>query len=159
MPSQRWEPPPAAAELTGPGGPYEVVEREIDGANLRLFKQAPQNLGELYHAALEHGDKDFFVYDDERYTFADAWRQAEQVSASLRALDIKPGDRVGIAMRNYPEWVWAFMGITRLGAVAVLAVVSPTGDAVTLLLISAPVIILYEGGLLLGRFVTREKKE
>lgn len=46
-----------------------------------------------------------------------------------------------------------------VGAVAVLAVVSPTGDAVTLLLISAPVIILYEGGLLLGRFVTREKKE
>jgi len=46
-----------------------------------------------------------------------------------------------------------------VGAVAVLAVVSPTGDAVTLLLISAPVIILYESGLLLGRFVMRGKEE
>jgi sec-independent protein translocase protein TatC len=46
-----------------------------------------------------------------------------------------------------------------VGAVVLLAIVSPTGDAVTLLLISAPVIILYEGGLLLGRFVMRGKKE
>ncbi len=46
-----------------------------------------------------------------------------------------------------------------VGAVAVLAVVSPTGDAVTLVLISAPVIILYESGLLLGRFATRRKKQ
>ncbi len=46
-----------------------------------------------------------------------------------------------------------------VGAVVILAIVSPTGDAVTLLLISAPVIILYEGGLLLGRFAVRRKKQ
>lgn len=119
MPSQLGPLPPAAAALIGPGGPFEVVEGQVDGATLRLFKHAPPNLAELYRVGLEHADKDFFVYDDERYTFADAWARSEQVSASLRALGVKPGNRVGIAMRNYPEWVWAFMGITRLGAVAV----------------------------------------
>ena len=29
------------------------------------------------------------------------------------------GDRVGVALRNYPEWIAAFMGVTSLGAVAV----------------------------------------
>jgi acyl-CoA synthetase (AMP-forming)/AMP-acid ligase II len=33
--------------------------------------------------------------------------------------NIKKGDKVVIAMRNYPEWLVSFMGITMLGAVAV----------------------------------------
>jgi len=32
---------------------------------------------------------------------------------------IAPGDRVGIAMRNYPEWLSAFVAITSIGALAV----------------------------------------
>ena len=34
-------------------------------------------------------------------------------------LGIKKGDRVGIWMQNYPEWVMAWFGISRAGAVAV----------------------------------------
>jgi long-chain acyl-CoA synthetase len=32
---------------------------------------------------------------------------------------VRPGDRVAIAMRNYPEWVLSFTAITSVGAVAV----------------------------------------
>jgi len=32
---------------------------------------------------------------------------------------VKPGERVAIAMRNYPEWVLCFCAITSIGAVAV----------------------------------------
>jgi Sec-independent protein secretion pathway component TatC len=46
-----------------------------------------------------------------------------------------------------------------VGAVAVLAVLSPTGDAPTLLLISAPVILLYECGILLGRVLLKRRKK
>ena len=111
--------PAAAAALIGPSGPYEVVERDIDGAFWRLFRKAPANLGALYQSALDAGEKTFYVYQDERYTFADAWDQAGRVAAGLRALGVAPGDRVGISLRNYPEWIWSFMGITRMGAVAV----------------------------------------
>jgi len=32
--------------------------------------------------------------------------------------NIKPGDRVGIVMRNYPELLISFLAITAVGAVA-----------------------------------------
>ena len=112
-------PTPTAAELLGPGGAYELVETDVNGVRLPIFKNAPVHLREYYQAALEWADETFYVYEDERYTFADAWQQAERVAGALRDLGVKPGDTVGIAMRNYPEWVWAYMGITALGAVVV----------------------------------------
>ena len=72
--------PQAAAALIGPGGPYEVQEAAIDGATLRVFRQAPANLGALYQAALAYGDREFYVYQDERHTFAEAWALCRQVA-------------------------------------------------------------------------------
>jgi len=109
----------ATARVTAHGQPYEVVEATIDGSSFRVFANAPANLRELYRSSLAHGDKDFYVYQNERCTFAEAWRQAARVARQLEHLGVSAGDRVGIAARNYPEWIFAFMGITSLGAVAV----------------------------------------
>ena len=110
----------AAYELVAPGARYEVVEQLVDGATMRVFAQAPSCLAALYReAAHQYTDDTLFVYEEERYTFAQAWENARRVASGLRMLGVKPGDRVGIAMRNYPEWVWAFMGATSLGAVVV----------------------------------------
>ncbi|MCP5179920.1 MAG: acyl--CoA ligase [Pseudomonadales bacterium] len=110
---------PGVDAIIGPGGRYEVVQTRVRGVTMPVFKNAPHHLRELYQAALEHANRTFYVYEDERYTFIEAWRQAERVMSGLHALGVRPGDRVGIAMRNYPEWVFAFMGITSMGAVAV----------------------------------------
>ncbi len=110
---------PAAQELLGPGGLYEVRQASIGGVELPVFHNAPLHLRELYQGALEHANDTFYVYEDERYTFAEAWRETERVMSALHALGVAPGDRVGISMRNFPEWVFAFMGITSMGAVAV----------------------------------------
>ncbi len=106
-------------KLTGRGGPYELGEADVNGVRLPVFVNAPANLRTLYQQALTYGDRDFYVYESERYTFAEAWDQASQVAASLSAMGVRQGDRVGIAMRNYPEWIFAFMGVTSLGAIAV----------------------------------------
>ncbi len=37
----------------------------------------------------------------------------------VNQMGVKKGDRVSIAMRNYPEWISAFVAITSVGAVAV----------------------------------------
>ena len=110
---------PAVQELLGPGGEYELMITQIRGAEHPTFKTAPLHLRELFQGALEHATDTFYVYEEERYTFAEAWRNTERVMAGLHVLGVRPGDRVGIAMRNYPEWVFAFMGITSMGAIAV----------------------------------------
>jgi len=110
---------PAVDELLGPGGAWELAEATVNGATVPVFRNAPQHLRELYQGALEHANETFYVYEEERYTFAEAWRIAEQVMSGLHALGVRPGDRVGIAMRNYPEWVFSFMGITSMGGIAV----------------------------------------
>src|SRR5262245_14803720 len=109
----------AAARVTSAGQPYELIDAKIDGVGFRVFKNAPRNLLELYRASLVHGNRDFYVYQTERYSFGEAWRQAARVARRLQRFGIVPGDRVGIAARNYPEWVFAFMGITSICAVAV----------------------------------------
>ncbi len=109
----------AARQLLAQGGEYELDERTIRGVTLPVFTNAPPHLRALYEGALSHADDVFYVYENERYTFADAWRETQRVVAGLQALGVSYGDRVGVAMRNYPEWVFAYMGITSMGAVAV----------------------------------------
>jgi long-chain acyl-CoA synthetase len=110
---------PAARMLLEKGGPYELVEVDVGGVRQPVFRHAPLHLRELYQGALEHAAETFYVYEDERYTFAQTWRQVERVMAGLHKLGVGPGDRVGISMRNFPEWVFAFMGITSMGGIAV----------------------------------------
>jgi long-chain acyl-CoA synthetase len=62
----------------------------------------------------------FRVFEDERLTFALTWALAGGVAAWIaHDAGVARGDRVAIAMRNYPEWMIAFQAVTALGAVAV----------------------------------------
>jgi long-chain acyl-CoA synthetase len=110
--------PQAIAQLTAKGQPFELEEAVINGRSLRVFTQAPRSLRALFEAAAT--PLPFLAYEDERYTFAQAWAQAARIAHVLvHECGVKPGDRVAIAMRNYPEWMLAFMAITSLGAIAV----------------------------------------
>lgn len=108
----------ALARLTAAGEPYELVNRELFGRQIRAFANAPANLGELYKDACS--DATFLVYEDERLSFSQTWQQASRLGQVLvESYGVKHGDRVAISMRNYPEWVLAFMAATSVGAVAV----------------------------------------
>lgn len=109
----------AIAEVTAPGKPFETRLTTIRGVDFTVFANAPNNLREIYVSGLAHAEKDFYIYEAERYTYQDMWDQAAQCANRLKERGIEPGDRVGIALRNYPEWIAAFMGITSIGAVAV----------------------------------------
>ena len=109
----------AVAQITAAGQPHETRVERIRGVDFTVFANAPQNLRVLYESSLAHADKDFYVYQDERFTYQRMWDVAAQCANRLCERGIKPGDRVGIALRNYPEWIAAFMGITAIGAVAV----------------------------------------
>jgi len=108
----------AIAILSAPGQPYEIERIEVAGTPVRAFKNAPVSLGDMYAAA--RSDKTFIVYGDERWTFEEAWRDAARIARLLRdRYGVEKGDRVAISMRNFPEWILAFMAATSLGAIAV----------------------------------------
>ncbi|MDP5055025.1 MAG: acyl--CoA ligase, partial [Congregibacter sp.] len=101
--------------------PLAVGEAVVRGAKLPVFSAAPPSLREFFgFFAASHGDKEFLVYGDERLSFAAVYARSLKMAAMLQhRYGIAKGDRVAIAMRNYPEWVMAFIGITHLGAIAV----------------------------------------
>ncbi|MEM7412328.1 MAG: class I adenylate-forming enzyme family protein [Myxococcota bacterium] len=111
----------AIAMLTGPGGPFEIEEAEIRGQRLKVFKSTPPSLRAVFDLARTRGDQPFLVYEDEQWSFGEVMRHADALGAALvERYGVEPGDRVSIAMRNYPEWIVAFAAITSVGGVAVL---------------------------------------
>ena len=110
----------AASLLTGPGQPFETIEADVLGTTQPVFKNAPANLRDLFMVTRSHGDKTSVVYEDERYSFADVMREADALGAALLGrYGVSKGDRVAIAMRNYPEWVTSFIAVTSIGAISV----------------------------------------
>ncbi len=106
-------------ELTAPGAQFEVTEVNVRGAMIKTYVNAPQSLRELWQASATFADNDYLVYQEERLTYAQAHVQVAAIASWLKAQGVQPGDRVGIAMRNYPEWILAFMAVTSIGAIAV----------------------------------------
>ena len=108
----------ALAQLSAPGTSHEIVTEVINGHSLRVFKNAPKSLRELF--ADTRSDAPFLVYEDERLSFAAAHDQAATLANALvQDCGVQKGDRVAISMRNYPEWVVSFMAVTSIGAIAV----------------------------------------
>ncbi len=106
-------------ELTAPGAPFEVKEVEVRGVRIKTFASAPASLREVWLASAAHGDADYLVYQDERWTYSEAHRQVARFANWLVDNDVRPGDRVAIAMRNYPEWMLAYWASISIGATAV----------------------------------------
>ncbi len=105
-------------ELTGPGQPYELAERDGVRGPERIFVAAPPTLRHVVDAA--RSELDYYVYGDERLSFADAADRAAALGRVLvEDLGVGPGDRVAISMRNHPEWVLGLLAATSVGAVAV----------------------------------------
>ena len=110
----------AARELvTQPGSLLEVGRVDVAGQSLLGYVHAPGTMRDLWMLATGHGDAEYMVYLDERLTYADAARQVAGFANWLTEQGIGAGDRVAIAMRNYPEWMLAHWAINSIGAVVV----------------------------------------
>lgn len=110
----------AAARITAPGERYETHEITVDGITYTAFKGAPGTLRDLFDLTTLYGDTEFIVYEDERYTFAQTHASAAGLAAALvNRYGVGKGDRVAIAMRNYPEWVMTYIGALSAGAIVV----------------------------------------
>src|SRR3954469_4128428 len=72
----------------------------------------------LYHN-LEEGreNKTCLYFNDQTYTYGEAVRMSNRVGNALRMLGVRTEDRVLIVLPDCPEFVWAWFGAARIGAV------------------------------------------
>ncbi|CAH0990166.1 Long-chain-fatty-acid--CoA ligase FadD13 [Sinobacterium norvegicum] len=103
--------------LTLEGMPFAIDTCEKTGEKTYLAQ--PESLRAIYEAAKDHGDACYMAYDDEQWTFSQTLERAAKLGHYLADNGIGQGDRVAIAMRNYPEWMTSFIAITAIGGVAV----------------------------------------
>jgi long-chain acyl-CoA synthetase len=110
----------AFAELTATGAPYEWELVELDGVTVRSYRNLPADLRAAFEATAVHDDAVAVVYEDERITYAELHERVRRLAAALAGrYGVGPGDRVALALRNYPEWIVGFWATTSIGAVAV----------------------------------------
>ncbi len=69
--------------------------------------------------ARKFGDKDCLRYEGQSYSFTRVKEDAEKVAGLLQSWGVKKGDRVGLMSFNTPDYVKAFYGILKAGAVVV----------------------------------------
>ena len=106
-------------EFVAEGSPFEVTETEVRGNTIRVFKEAPPSLRELWQLSAAHGDKEYMVYDDDRWTYTRAHKDVASIANWMQQNGVEYGDRVAIAMRNYPEWLLAYWAAVSTGVAAV----------------------------------------
>ena len=107
-------------QVTAKGQMFETKEVLNDnGVTYTEYANFAENLKQFFDIGLTHEEKDWLVYENERYTYKEVYERSAQVANALIATGIKKGDRVAICMQNNPEYIFSFMGIMGMGAVCV----------------------------------------
>jgi long-chain acyl-CoA synthetase len=111
----------AVRRFTAADGIFAVSEKQVDGVPRRVFTHAATTVLDVLTSGRGHGDGDFLVFGDHRWSFEQFFADVDALAATLQHdMGVKPGDRIAIAMRNCPDWVLTFAAAVHVGAVAVL---------------------------------------
>ena len=110
----------ARAELTRPGGRFEIEQTEIRGIRTRTWKHAPKSLRDVFLQTLDFGDREYLVYENDRLSYREHYDDVVKLANLLVArFTIRKGDRIAIAMRNYPEYSTILWAALSIGAIIV----------------------------------------
>ncbi len=109
------------AQLTGPGGMFEVVTEDVLGRPTQVYAQRMPSLRSVAEVGLMRGDdQTFIVYGDRTCGFASFVQTANGVAHALRErFGLAKGDRVAVLSQNNPEWCLSFWATVSQGAILV----------------------------------------
>jgi long-chain acyl-CoA synthetase len=109
------------AQLTGPGGMFELAVEDVGGRPMEVYAQRMRSLREVQDAAAQRGDEaTFLVYGDRRYGFTEFVAAANGVGRALaERFGIGRGDRVAVLSQNNPDWCLTFWATVARGAILV----------------------------------------
>ncbi|MFT7473772.1 MAG: long-chain acyl-CoA synthetase [Verrucomicrobiales bacterium] len=106
--------------LSGPGSPLETTQIEVRGQTYAGYEHAPSQVRQLWLSIKADDSAEYLVYEDESITYGEARARVLQVAnALIYDFGVQPGDSVGLALRNYPEWILGWWAIQMAGAAAV----------------------------------------
>ena len=110
----------ARDELSAPGSPFATTEIQVRGVTVKTFASTPPSMRALWEMAGAFADRTYVVYEDERYTYAEIAAAVRSLAHELHSTHgVTRGDRVALAMRNYPEWVVGYWATVCIGAAVV----------------------------------------
>jgi len=110
----------ALARVIAAGQRFEVVEEDVRGHRMQVFKNRHRCLLEVLKESAQYGDREYLVCGGLRLTYAEHLRRAASLSHEMRVTyRIGKGDRVAILSANNAEWIMAFWATTALGAIVV----------------------------------------
>jgi long-chain acyl-CoA synthetase len=136
----------AAQLLVSQAPDFRLAEVEVSGIPMRVYLNAPRSLRSLLESTASFGEREFLVYESERWTYAEHFRIVAGLAHRWAAQGIGKGDRVAIAMRNYPEWAMSFWAAQALGAIVVPLNAWSTGpDLAYVIQDSQPKILVADG--------------
>jgi crotonobetaine/carnitine-CoA ligase len=101
--------------------------------------------------AAAHPDRVALVVDDQPLTYAELATRSVSAAAALRSLGVGQGDRVAIFMGTSVEWLLAWFGASRLGALTVPVNTAYRGEFLARQLVDSGASLLVTDAELLGR--------
>ncbi|MBN1655603.1 MAG: long-chain-acyl-CoA synthetase [Deltaproteobacteria bacterium] len=78
--------------------------------------------------AKESPEHPFLLFEDRRYSYVQSNALANRHAHAYAALGVKKGDVVALVLENRPEFLWHFLGLNKIGAVASLINSNISGD-------------------------------
>ncbi|MGH9246558.1 MAG: class I adenylate-forming enzyme family protein [Acidimicrobiales bacterium] len=108
------------AQLTGPGGMFEVLTEDVNGRPLQVYKDRMRSLRQVSEIGRARGEQDFIAYGERRYGFGPFVHTANGIARTLHEkFGVEPGDRVAVLAQNNPEWCLAFWATVNQDAILV----------------------------------------
>ncbi|WP_236792229.1 class I adenylate-forming enzyme family protein [Amycolatopsis sp. GM8] len=108
------------ADLTAPGTPFEIRVAEVLGRRCRIYANAPGTLRDVYAKGAQWHRKPAITFEGETHTWDEYLAIVARFGRALvERFGVRKGDRVALAMRNYPEWPFVFAAAVSVGAVCV----------------------------------------
>src|SRR5262245_65502090 len=92
------------AQLTGPGGMFEVVTEDVAGRPLQVYAQRMRSLREIARGAAARGGDKLLAYGDREYGFRGLVAEADGLGHLVATkCGLEPAEQVGALAQNTPE--------------------------------------------------------
>jgi crotonobetaine/carnitine-CoA ligase len=108
---------------------FERAERKWASWSMQEYPQSDRILpGIIQDKARQDPNREIFRFADGAITLAELDERMSRAAAGFAGLGIKAGDKVALMLPNCPEFLYAWFGLNRIGAVSVPINIAQRGD-------------------------------